>query len=208
VILGRTDRLRLGLRDVEADRFEEDVQVGIRTEGLEEARGVEVVGAEVVDHRPAAVQQGLDVDQLEGPDPFVEDATARGEASLSVVLGQSGAFQVLGAGGAEHPRGSVTRCWAHLFRRRLDLQQDLAQLAPAMRADHDLLATLVPGRICPESSHSGHQAISDQIRTYHLDPLRRDLSRHTLQGNDRAPSEASRGENRRRCHSRNLERIL
>jgi hypothetical protein len=170
VIIGRGDGLGLG--DVEADRFEEDVQVGVRTEGLEEARGVEVVGAEVVDHRPAAVQQGLDVDQLEGPDPFVEDATARGEASLSVVLGQSGALEVIGDGGAEQPRGAVTRRRVRLFRAGLDFQQDLAQLAPSMRADHDLLATLVPGRIRPESSHSGHQAISDQIRTYHLDPLR------------------------------------
>jgi hypothetical protein len=152
-----------------------------------------------VDHRPAAVQQGLDVDQFEGPDPFVEDATARGEASVSVLFGQSGALEVIGAGGAEHPRGPVTRRRARLFLPGLDFQQDLAQLAPAMRADHDLLATLVPGRIRPESSHSGHQAISDQIRTFHLDPHRPEfLSSHILQGNDRAPSEASRGENPRR----------
>jgi hypothetical protein len=45
VIVGRTDQLGLGFGDVEADRFEEDVQVGVCTEGLEEARGVEVVGA-------------------------------------------------------------------------------------------------------------------------------------------------------------------
>ena len=91
MIVGRLDLflfvLVLGFGNVEADRFEEDVQVGVQAERLEEARGVEVVGAEVVDHRPAAVQQGLHVDQFEGPDPFLEDATARGKASGAVVLG-------------------------------------------------------------------------------------------------------------------------
>jgi hypothetical protein len=52
--------------------------------------------AEVVQDGPAVVQQGLDVDQLQGPDPVPEDPVAGREAFGAGEPGLPGGFQVVG----------------------------------------------------------------------------------------------------------------
>ena len=176
MIVGRLDFFVLGFGDVEADRFEQDVQVGVRAERLEEARGVEAVGAEVVDHRPAAIEQGLDVDQFEGPDPFVEHATARGEARGRSASASRAHSRSSGPAAQEDPGGAMTRASGPDSSAR---DSTSSRTSPSSLPRCVRITTCWPRSYPAESaqnlSHSGHQAISDQIRTFHIDPLRPDL---------------------------------
>ena len=77
---------------------------GRRPSGTAPDRGdVEVMRAEVLDHRDAVVQQGLDVDQVPGPALLLEHATADLVAIGPAGLGALRSIQVVRVGRPDHP---------------------------------------------------------------------------------------------------------
>jgi hypothetical protein len=89
--------------------------------------------------RGAVIEQRLDVDELPRPVPFLEDALAQRKAIWPQGFGTMRAGQVLRAGSAKHalPFG---RWW-----RLIQTDQDLTQLDPSVRLDHDDLTALQGG---------------------------------------------------------------
>ncbi len=98
--------LGLGFRDVPAGRFEDDIEPAAVAEGRDQARGVEPVGAKVVEDRPIFVEQGFGVDQLQGPGPFIEDGLACREVGGPVASGVPASFEVGEGRGPEDRRGA------------------------------------------------------------------------------------------------------
>jgi hypothetical protein len=133
--------LRLGFGDVSADGLEHDVEPASIAEGRDQARGVEPVGAEIVEDRPPLVEQRFGVDQLERPRPPFEDGPAGFEVGGPIALDGPCAFEVSGLGGPED-RGGVSirgQCGR-------SFGEDFAQFGPSMGPDHDRLATFEPAR--------------------------------------------------------------
>jgi hypothetical protein len=91
-------------------RFEHHIEVVGRAEGREKSFHFEMMRSQIVEDGPALVEQGLDVDQFQGPDTVPEDLLTEGEASRTFQVHLSGAFQVLGTGGPENP-GEAGRPW-------------------------------------------------------------------------------------------------
>ena len=156
---------RVGLLEIRPDRLEDDVEVAGHAEPRPDRGDVEVMRAEVLDHRDAVVQQGLDVDQVPGPAFVLEHATADRVAIGPAGLGASRTIQVVRVGRPDHP----------LLIHRLGLggavvvqrDQDLAQFDPAIGPDHHgLAATERPAAVrrCSEPPHIAHHAVSDQVR--------------------------------------------
>lgn len=150
------------VRDVSAHRFEDDVDVAARAQGRDEFGGFEVVRAEIMEHGPlVVVEQRLDVDEFQRP-MGLDDLPAELEAAGPVLLELTGTFEIVGRGEPED-RGSIRgRGWRGVFqgRIRVDLDQHLAQLRPAMGTDDDSLAALQVRQARNEPTHLGPEAVS------------------------------------------------
>lgn len=97
---------------VASDRLEHDVQVAGGAEGGEDAGGIEAVGAEIVEDGAALVEEGFDVDQVDGPESVPEDALTGIEAVFSIVEGEAGALMIVGVGLSEESSGGR---WARVW---------------------------------------------------------------------------------------------
>jgi hypothetical protein len=151
--------------DVEADRLEHHVEPAGGSQGREEAGDVEVVGAEVVKNGSSLVEQRLHVDEFERPDTVAEDAFADLESGVALALGDSRSIKVVFSGRAEHTGfGGM----AVVQRVAGGLDQDLAELGPAVGTDNDRPSALeLRVGFSGESSDLAHRTIANEVRVLH-----------------------------------------
>jgi hypothetical protein len=154
--------IRIVFRDIAARRLEDDIDVATRAQGCDEFGGVEMVGAEIMEHGPLiVVEQRLDVDELQRP-VILEDVPAEIETAGPVLFELTGTFEIVGSGEPED-RGQVGgrgRGGDFLGRDRVNPGQHLAQLRPAMGTDDHRLATFEVGQTRDEPTHLGPQTVS------------------------------------------------
>ena len=113
---------------VDSGGFEGDVEsTGLADDG-QEAGGVETVGAEVVEDGPLVVEEGFEVDQVEGPDAILENPFAGVEEGGTVGVESSGVVEVGVVGGSEDSGGGFGR-------RGVSTEEDLAEFRPSVGSD-------------------------------------------------------------------------
>ncbi len=135
VLVGRVGIFLLDL-GVGPDRLEDHVEIAGHAEPRPQRRGVEPMGAEVMQDGGTVIEHRFDVDELPGPVPFPEDTLAECEAFRADRFGVPGAYHVIRTGRPDHslPVGGRDRVGP------VQRQEDLTQLDPPIRLDHNRLA--------------------------------------------------------------------
>jgi hypothetical protein len=169
--------VRLRVFRLTAEGFEHDVKVTGGAESRAERLMLELTRTEVVEHGTLPVQERLDVEELERPAFFPEDALAECKTSRLDCVCMFRTRQVVFSGGTEHARlasgleparVAFLRRFVGAFRKTwlIEMDQDFAQLDASMRLDHDGLTTVKRAcrrRIGAESRNVSHGSVANQI---------------------------------------------
>jgi predicted RNA binding protein YcfA (HicA-like mRNA interferase family) len=173
---------RLLVDEAGTDLLEQHVELTRNAEPRSYGSHVQLAGTEVQENGCALVQKRLDVDQLTRPILFREDTLAEIEASGFRLVRARGSGQILRRGAAEDPRlighgnrtGGLEGCpivITVLSRGGgfIETDQDLSELDPPIRLNHDNLASRRSRarlRKRAESPDMAHNAVADQIRQF------------------------------------------
>jgi hypothetical protein len=167
------------------DRLEHDVDVALDTKPRAQKGDVNLVRTEVMQDGRAAIEKGLDIDELPRPIPFLKDSLAEGKTTQSCLFGAARARQVIWPSYPEDaPRrgwhgwvqlgvGRPSRCVARTAlgwpRAVLKSDEDFAQLNTAVGLDHNVLTARerrgARGR-SGEPPDVAHDSVANQIRFF------------------------------------------
>ncbi len=89
--------------DLATDRFKHHIELTKRSESREQSGNVERTRTDKMENEPAGIKQDLDVDQLHRPAAVLQEALAERETKGTLKVSLEGAFEIVGAGGAENP---------------------------------------------------------------------------------------------------------
>jgi hypothetical protein len=90
--------------EVGPDRLQHHIDVALDPKTGTQSRDVKLARTEVVEHRGAAIEQRLDVDEVPRPIPLLEDLLTKGKATRPRCFRSPGLRQVICVGHAQHAR--------------------------------------------------------------------------------------------------------